>query len=354
MAHDVFVSYSHHDKPQADAVCATLEAKGIRCWIAPRDVIPGQEWGAAIVNAIRSSRVMVLVFSSHANASPQIRREVERAVNAETVLIPFRIEDVAPAESLEYFLGTPHWLDALTAPLESHLDRLAVAVASFLVAAEPAGQPTAEVRPSPPPAGAAAGQDTATTDSPTKTGPPTRRIEDGESLLHRLAATGQWETFDERIADLAFVKTINSLGWSELYPRLVESAPVEQRDHLRSLPTVFADMGWELARAGDDGNAVFMFYRALEALVGLVNRDPSRASWLAQFLVELTDVRQNLSGYLFHVGLASEDSEVSDYADIACMQLGEAINLVERAGLAVPDRAVGWRDGMRQRWPHLR
>ena len=39
MAHDVFVSYSHHDKAQADAVCATLEAKGIRCWIAPRDVI---------------------------------------------------------------------------------------------------------------------------------------------------------------------------------------------------------------------------------------------------------------------------------------------------------------------------
>jgi len=125
VAHDVFISYSHHDKPQADAVCATLEAKGIRCWIAPRDVIPGQEWGAAIVDAIRSSRVMVLVFSSHANASPQIRREVERAVSAETVLIPFRIEDVLPEKSLEYFLGTPHWLDALTPPLEAHLEHLA-------------------------------------------------------------------------------------------------------------------------------------------------------------------------------------------------------------------------------------
>ena len=347
MAHDVFVSYSHHDKPQADAVCATLEAKGIRCWIAPRDVIPGQEWGAAIVEAIRSSRVMVLVFSSHSNDSPQISREVQLAVHAETVLIPFRIEDVLPEKSLEYFLGTPHWLDALTAPLESHLERLAAAVASFLVAAEPAGQPTAEVRPSTPAAA------TVTTGR-ASTRPPTGRMELGESLLHQLAATGQWETFDERIADLAFVKTINSLGWSELYPRLVQSVPVEQRDHLRNLPTVFADMGWNLARAGDDGNAVFMFYRALDALVGLVNRDPSMASWLRQFLVELTDVRQDLSSYLYHVGLTSEDSEVSDYADIACIQLGEAINLVERAGLAVPDRAVGWRDGMRQRWPHLR
>ncbi len=105
MAHDVFVSYSHHDKPEADAVCAALEANGIRCWIAPRDIIPGQDWGAAIVDAIQSSRVMVLVFSSHANTSPQIRREVQLAVDAETVLIPFRIEDVAPAQSLKTSLG---------------------------------------------------------------------------------------------------------------------------------------------------------------------------------------------------------------------------------------------------------
>jgi hypothetical protein len=147
VAHDVFISYSHHDKPQADAVCATLEAKGIRCWIAPRDVIPGQEWGEAIVDAIRSSRVMVLVFSSHANDSPQIRREVQLAVSAEIVLIPFRIEDVAPARSLEYFLGAPHWLDAMTPPLGAHLEHLAVAVATFVGVIEPAAQAVVEVRP---------------------------------------------------------------------------------------------------------------------------------------------------------------------------------------------------------------
>jgi TIR domain len=35
MAHDVFISHSHADKPAADAACAALEARGIRCWIAP-------------------------------------------------------------------------------------------------------------------------------------------------------------------------------------------------------------------------------------------------------------------------------------------------------------------------------
>jgi hypothetical protein len=56
MAHDVFISYSSRDKPTADAVCAALESHGIRCWIAPRDVLPGMEWGEAIVNAIHDSK----------------------------------------------------------------------------------------------------------------------------------------------------------------------------------------------------------------------------------------------------------------------------------------------------------
>jgi len=309
-------------------------------------VIPGQEWGAAIVDAIRSSRVMVLMFSSHANDSPQIRREVQLAVSAETVLIPFRIEDVLPQKSLEYFLGAPHWLDALTPPLEAHLERLAAAVASFLAVT----QPGADVHP-PTPVVAVAGA--APDAPPNDSAAMTPGMKDAESLLRELAATAQWEKFDERIADLEFVKTINSLGWSELYPQLVQSAPVEQREHLRSLPTVFIDMGWSLARSGDDGNAVFMFYRALDAFVGLVNRDPSMASRLRQFLVELTDVQQNLSGYLYHVGFTSDHQAVSDYADIACMKLAEAVNLVERAGLAAPQRALEWRDGARQRWPHL-
>jgi biotin transporter BioY len=125
MPHDVFVSYSSDDKPTADAVCATLEMRGIRCWIAPRDVLPGVDWGAAIIEAINASGVMVLVYSAKANDSPQIKREVERAVNRGLTIIPFRIQDVPMSKTLEYFMSMPHWLDALTPPLQEHLDRLA-------------------------------------------------------------------------------------------------------------------------------------------------------------------------------------------------------------------------------------
>jgi len=137
MAHDVFISYSHVDKATADAACATLERAGIRCWIAPRDITPGDEYGAAIVRAIDQCRVIVLIFSASANNSRQIRREVERAVNVGVPLVPVRIENVAPTESLAYFMNAVHWLDALTPPIESHLQELADAVKALLKLGSP-------------------------------------------------------------------------------------------------------------------------------------------------------------------------------------------------------------------------
>jgi hypothetical protein len=132
MAHDVFVSYASGDKAVADAVCATLEAHGVRCWIAPRDVLPGIHYGEAIIDAIHESRIMVLVFSSKANMSGHIPKEIERAVSQGITIMPMRIEDVVPAKSLDYFIGSVHWLDALTPPLEVHLQRLAANVQTLL------------------------------------------------------------------------------------------------------------------------------------------------------------------------------------------------------------------------------
>jgi len=132
MAFDVFISYSSKDKAAADAACATLESSGVRAWIAPRDVRPGVEYGAAIVDAIEQCRALVLIFSSSANNSGQILREVERAVSKGIPIVPVRIEGVLPTKSMEYFLGTIHWLDALTPPLENHLRKLVDIVNAIL------------------------------------------------------------------------------------------------------------------------------------------------------------------------------------------------------------------------------
>jgi tetratricopeptide (TPR) repeat protein len=132
MAHDVFISYASKDKPIADAVCATLEARRIRCWIAPRDIFPGVNYARSIIDAINACRVLILVFSSSSNTSPQVMREVERAVSKGLPILPFRIEDVPLSQEMEYFISSPHWLDALTPPREKHLEHLAHTVALLL------------------------------------------------------------------------------------------------------------------------------------------------------------------------------------------------------------------------------
>ncbi|HTL03696.1 MAG TPA: toll/interleukin-1 receptor domain-containing protein [Vicinamibacterales bacterium] len=133
MAHDVFISYASSDKVVADAVCSQLESlHRIRCWIAPRDVTPGASWAESIIDALDGSKIMVLIFSSNANASAQIEREVERAVHKGINIIPLRIEDTMPTKTLEYFISAPHWLDALSAPLESHINKLAASVKALL------------------------------------------------------------------------------------------------------------------------------------------------------------------------------------------------------------------------------
>ena len=136
MAHDVFISHSKKDKTVADAVCGTLEKQGIRCWIAPRDVSPGQSWPAAIVEAISNSKVFVLVFSDGSNQSKQVVKEVGEAFDNGIPIVPLRIDDVKPSQEMGYYIKSIHWLDAMTPPMESHLDKLAESVEALLSVGE--------------------------------------------------------------------------------------------------------------------------------------------------------------------------------------------------------------------------
>ena len=133
MKKQVFISYSHADKAEADAVCYQLESSNINCWIAPRDISPSKDWAEEIIDGINSADVMVLIFSSSSNESPQVRREIERAVHKGVDILPFRIEDVAPSKSLEYFISTQHWLDACSGSFDEHLDELYQCINSLFI-----------------------------------------------------------------------------------------------------------------------------------------------------------------------------------------------------------------------------
>lgn len=132
MTHDVFISYSHKNKPMADAVCATLEQNGIRCWYAPRDIAVGREWAECIIDAIENCRVFFLLFSDFSNASAQVLREVSKAVSAQKIIIPMKVTNTVPSGGMEYYLSTVHWLDMLNAPVQEQLRTLLIRVDSVL------------------------------------------------------------------------------------------------------------------------------------------------------------------------------------------------------------------------------
>src|SRR5208283_1388671 len=155
MGRPVFVSYSQVDRDTAFDVVGCLEARGIECWVAPRDIAPSAEWAAEIIDAISAARVMVLIFSRDSNDSPQVRREVERAVHKNVPIIAFRVDNVLPEKSLEYFLSSQHWLDAFPAPRESYYEKLLQDLNRALAAGSRAGASVAARAPVSPAASAA-------------------------------------------------------------------------------------------------------------------------------------------------------------------------------------------------------
>jgi hypothetical protein len=77
--------------------------------------------------------VLILVFSEHANDSDHVQREVAKAFSSGLAVIPFRIKDVLPNQSLSYFLDTVQWLDASAPPLQRHLGTLSEQVKKLLL-----------------------------------------------------------------------------------------------------------------------------------------------------------------------------------------------------------------------------
>jgi len=124
MAHQVFISYASLDKVDAERICRALETAGISCWIAPRDIKPGSDYPTAIVEGVQAARVMVLVLTDAAAASPHIASEVGHAFNGKKRIIPFRISQKPLPEDLEYFLSLTQWLDAPEGCTEPNLKRL--------------------------------------------------------------------------------------------------------------------------------------------------------------------------------------------------------------------------------------
>jgi hypothetical protein len=128
MSHDVFISYSKEDRSTADRLCEVMEAQGLACWIAPRDIPAGAEWATSIVDGIRAARSMIILISARVSASQEVPREIRLADKCRIPIIPVRLEPCELVGEFDYFLGNRQWLDCFPAPVDPHVPAVVQAI----------------------------------------------------------------------------------------------------------------------------------------------------------------------------------------------------------------------------------
>ena len=116
MEHDVFISYSSADKTIAHAMCHYLEEAKIRCWIAPRDIEGGKEYGDVIEAAIAKAKIFIIVYSASSSVSKWVKAETNLALSGGKVIIPYKIDDVVLSGAMRLYLNDKHWIDAFPHP----------------------------------------------------------------------------------------------------------------------------------------------------------------------------------------------------------------------------------------------
>jgi len=79
--------------------------------MASDDLKEAADYGAGILEGIRTSDLVLLVFSASANRSPYVLREIERAIAYDRPVLSLHVDDTLPNPSIEYYLNLWQWLD---------------------------------------------------------------------------------------------------------------------------------------------------------------------------------------------------------------------------------------------------
>lgn len=118
--HNVFISYSTRNSDIANRICYLLEKNGLSCWIAPRNISSRRIYIEEIGAAIRSTKIVVLVYSSYSPASRYVNNEIEMAYSYDKPIISFNIDNAEPKDEMAYFLKVSQWLPAYPDPEDAY------------------------------------------------------------------------------------------------------------------------------------------------------------------------------------------------------------------------------------------
>ncbi len=147
MAGHVFISHGSENSDEANALCAFIEGKGVKAWIAPRDVRPGIDYSEELQGAIETCAAFVVLVTDVANKSPYVRAETEMAFSCHKPIFPVRQADIKPAAGLALFLKIRHWTDAYGKYRDAAMERLALELQTLAGVTPPLPTPAAAAPP---------------------------------------------------------------------------------------------------------------------------------------------------------------------------------------------------------------
>jgi len=111
MAGEIFISYRRADASWARLLYNQLRAEGVEAWYDAL-VGAGQDWRLATAKALEDSQIFVLLFSENAAQSSDIAKELAAAVLEKKLIVPVRLQNIAPKGAFLYELASRNWIDA--------------------------------------------------------------------------------------------------------------------------------------------------------------------------------------------------------------------------------------------------
>lgn len=105
-----FISHHSSQVETARQLKKVLGINGVDGWMAPDDIDPGRPFDQAIIEQVRRSDLIILLFCSRSDQSRHVKRELMMAENGDKLIFPVRLENI-DAEGLAYWLNDYQWID---------------------------------------------------------------------------------------------------------------------------------------------------------------------------------------------------------------------------------------------------
>lgn len=142
---DIFISYSTKDREYAEKLCEIIEDSGYSCWMAPRNIVPGDDWATAINNAITGAKAFIVIYSENSSNSSQVPKEIGLASARRISIIPYKIDDTPLRGDFEYYLLASHWVVADPANGEYKKNDVLAAIKLAIARHEGKDEPTVTI-----------------------------------------------------------------------------------------------------------------------------------------------------------------------------------------------------------------